>query len=79
MHKKPKLDRLAQCGIYKSVIHVIYVVFKMLKKWKFSRTADLSYSMTPKMFEYRIKTAVKLTSKMGRDRTGSINNLKVPF
>lgn len=51
----------------------------MLKKWKVSRTADLSYSMTVKILEYKIKTAVKLTSKKGRDRIGSINNLKVPF
>lgn len=43
MYNKPELDRLAHCGIHRSVIHVIYVVFKMLKKWKFSRTADLSY------------------------------------
>lgn len=43
IHNKSELDRLAQCGIHRSVIPVIYVVFKMLKKGKFSRTADLSY------------------------------------
>lgn len=43
IHNKSELDRLAQCGIHRSVIRVIHVFFKMLKKGKFSRTADLSY------------------------------------